>query len=199
MSTLLTIKCGKRTVVIAYADKEVEIARTTGMIYLLELLSHPWQQIDAEALARINKYDPDRNTEISETNLSQSETLASPIPYCDDLTISQVKQRLLVLVEEISEARAWNDPGRAEELIDEKESIEKYLCEVLSPQGRIRRMTSATRKACVAVNKALVRAIGQIAMADTDLAMLLQRSLKTWGRLCYTPGDELEIRIRYGD
>jgi len=36
-------------------------------------------------------------------------------------------------------------------------------------------------------------------MADTDLAMLLQRSLKTWGRLCYTPGDELEIRIRYGD
>ncbi len=198
MRSVLELNVGRKEVRFVYGDKDFILRKSRGMIYMIELLCHAWHQIDAGALARLTKYDGHCIIEISDANLSLTEDPEHGIPYCDKRTIHEIKMRLVALTEEYAEACVWNDLARAEDIRTEMDQLERYLSETFSPKRQIRMMPSAARRVQAAVNKALVRVIGQIAETDGDLAAHLRSSLHLGSRLVYTPGD-LDILIRYCD
>jgi len=199
MQTQLEIRCTRKTVEFSYGGKSFVFRRSTGMIYLIELLANAGQQINAEALTRLSKHDDNAHIEISEANLTVNDCLDTPVPYCDEQTVREVKRRLLTLTQEYAEALEWRDLARLDALRSELEGLEDYLRAALGAHGQIRKLPNASRRARAAVNRALVRAIQQIAEADLELAQGLRQSLRMWHPLSYVPSEDLPIRISYCD
>ena len=95
------------------------------------------------------------------------------------------EQRARDLVEELAEADADADLGRADRLRVELDALLEELTRTASIGGRTRTFAGPAERARTSVRKALVRAIDEIAAVDTELGQRLRTSVTTGSTCCY--------------
>lgn len=163
---------------IAYAGRRVHVAHQKGLSDLALLLAHPGQAITAVDLAR------------GEVTPNDFERRAAE-PVLDARAKSEIARRAADLEQQLDEAEADHDLGRAQVLRAEHESLLEALSQATGLRGRDRRMPSNAERARKAVTARLRDAISQVGRVHPELGKHLESSIRTGARCCYEP--ELDV------
>lgn len=152
-------------------DRRAYVSDRVGLAYLHELLTHPGRHIPALTLAGSG-----RNT-------------GEYAPY--ELLDRQARQayadRASELTEELAEAEANADIGRAEQLRAEMDALVDQLEQATGLGGQPRLFADQGERARTAVRKAITRALDEIEASDAGIAEALRSSITTGSYCSYTP------------
>jgi non-specific serine/threonine protein kinase len=105
----------------------------------------------------------------------------------DERARRNYRDRVLELRTELDDAERCHDPGRAERLHAELESVEHELSAAFDLHGRPRRAGADHDRRRVAVTKRIRAAIAQIAEASPALGEHLTASVRTGAHCVYDP------------
>jgi hypothetical protein len=89
------------------------------------------------------------------------------------------QRRLTELEDELEEARELGNEARAEKAEDEIEALGRELKGAIGLAGRDRRAASSTKRARIAVTKAIRLSLGKVAENNPALGELLSTTIKT--------------------
>lgn len=157
-------------------DRHVHVGALVGVRYLAELVSHPGQAIPALTLAGHGDADGAPHHEILDEDARQAY-----VGRIEDLT------------EELNEAEAHADRGRAERLRVELDTLVHHLSSATGLGGRSRTFTGSDERARTAVRKAMMRVVEAVESTDRTIADILRSSITT-GRTCiYQPHPDAPI------
>jgi non-specific serine/threonine protein kinase len=166
--------------VVTHAGRTFALKGTIGMTYLVTLLRHPGRELHALDL------------------VTSGESSAAPAgdagEMLDDRARGAYRRRLADLGAELEEAREFNDPGRAERLQAEIESLTDELARAVGLGGRTRRAGSDAERARLNVTRALKRVIEMVAARDAALGSDLERGVQTGNFCSYTPDPRVPVR-----
>jgi len=140
-------------------------------------------QILAELLAR-----PDTEMHVLDLVGAAPEASAGDAgPPLDDKARAEYKRRVSELREQLDEAEAFGDSGRADAIREELDFINRELSRAFGLGGRARRSGTAAERARVNVRRRLTDAIGKIGEALPDAARYLENTIKTGTYCRYSP------------
>jgi hypothetical protein len=165
---------------VSFAGKTVRMRDAKGYRCLALLLARPGQEWDVIALESAAA----RRTEAEGTwvpTLAKGGDEGAAI--LDAEAKAAYRLRLNELVEELDEARAWNDAGREARVREEIGVLERELSVAVGFGGRDRRLGSPTEKARVRVTLAVRSALRRIREEFPELAEHLEERVRT-GRVC---------------
>lgn len=158
---------------IGHAERPVRLRHTVGLSHIARLLAHPGHEIAAAELASADGaagfIDRDAG------------------PVLDDDAKRAYRQRLGDLDEELQEAIAWADEGRAAKARAEIDALTAELSRAVGLGGRDRKAGSASEKARVNVTKAIKAALKKIEGADPALGRHLAATIRTGTYCVYDP------------
>ena len=166
-------------VTISYGQEVVRLRSAKGITYLATMLAnkdrelHVLDVVTSEPRAR--QADPE---------LSLGSDDAGPV--LDDKAKKLYAARVRELREEIEEADAFNDPGRASRAREEMEFITEQLAGAVGLGGRDRKVASNSERARVNVTKRIKTTIDKIASSAPDLGRHLQATVRTGTYLSYS-------------
>ena len=120
---------------------------------------------------------------------------SQPGPVLDQQARREYEARIRDLQEDIDDARAANDPVRAERAEAELDALVQQLAEAFGLSGRTRATGSAAERARSAVGWRIRSAIRQAADAHPELARHLRNSIRTGVWCSYRPETPVEWRI----
>jgi TolB-like protein len=109
------------------------------------------------------------------------------VPVLDDRARRELKARVRDLQQEIDEADAAHDAGRAERAREELDQIVEHLSGALGLSGRSRQLGSAAERARSAVTWRIRNAIKKIASAHPRLGRHLENAVRTGTFCVYEP------------
>lgn len=161
---------GRRWEVVV-ADRRARVPDLVGMGYLVELLTHPGQEIPALALASQGTAPPEQTRDA----------------LLDDAARNAYAARARELSAEIAEAEAHNDIARRERLQLQFDALVDQLQAAAGFAGRPRAFVDSSERARTAVRKAIRRAIDAIDDADPVVADVLRRTISTGTSCVYRP------------
>ena len=156
--------------VVAVDDHQVFVGDLVGMAYLAQLLRHPGREIPALTLAGAGPLPPEGRQEV-----------------LDGVAKAAYAAKARELSEELAEAEAAAELGRAERLRDELDTLVDHVETALGLHGRSRTFTGRAERARTAVRKALTRAMADITAADPVLGRQISSSITTGVSCCYSP------------
>lgn len=146
-----------------------------GLRYLRYLIGRPGTEVGAlELVAAI----AGKGTVPTET---------SPGDMLDHQALSEYRQRLRTIDNDLAQAESWADRGRVEQLADEREALLRELAGGMGLAGRHRQFASNTERARVAVRKAMAATFRRIEDHDPSLARLLRDTVHTGAACRYDP------------
>jgi tetratricopeptide (TPR) repeat protein len=163
---------------VALDGRRVLVNDMVGMGYLSELLTHPGTLIPALVLAG-STFAADNGT---------------PQELLDDEARAAYAARVRELSDELAEAEAHTDLGRADRLRVEIDVLIDQIEEATGLGGRPRSFTSSHERARTSVRKAIKRAVDQIDEADPEIGRALRATISTGSTCVYTPDPEAAIR-----
>jgi tetratricopeptide (TPR) repeat protein len=105
----------------------------------------------------------------------------------DEEAVAEYRARVAELDEELAEAQAWADTGRAERLRSEREAVAAELSRGVGLGGRARRSGSAAERARTNVQRRIRRSIQKIGETLPALGAYLDRAVKTGTFCSYEP------------
>ena len=105
----------------------------------------------------------------------------------DEEAIAEYRERLKWIEDELTEAEAWSDTGRAERARAERDAIAQELARGVGMGGRGRRAGAAAERARVNVQRRIRGAIRKLGESLPDLATYLDRAVKTGTFCSYDP------------
>jgi tetratricopeptide (TPR) repeat protein len=146
------------------------IRATRGAELLVRLIEAPEQEIHVLALAS------DEAGATTETNAGDA---------VDRTALRQYRNRLDDLREQLTEAEAHADRGRAETLRREQQALEREIARALGLGGKARQAASTTERARVNVQRRLKDVIERITEASPELGAWLARSVRTGTYCCF--------------
>ena len=120
---------------------------------------------------------------------------SQPGPVLDQQARREYETRIRELQEDIEDARAANDPVRAERAEGELDALVQQLAEAFGLSGRTRTTGSAAERARSAVGWRIRSAIRQAADPHPELARHLRNSIRTGVWCSYRPETPVEWRI----
>jgi hypothetical protein len=100
---------------------------------------------------------------------------------------SAYRRRLTEIEDDIEQARALGDTGRAEQAGAEREFLVQELSRAVGLGGRDRRAASASERARVAVTRAIRQGIVRIGRHDPELGNHLDGAIRTGTYCAYVP------------
>jgi tetratricopeptide (TPR) repeat protein len=145
------------------------VADLVGMEYLARLVAQP-------------------EVEVSVLDLAGAGTAVAGLSdqaLIDPVARAAYEHRARDLVEELAQADADADLGRAERLRVELDALVEELTRVANLGGRTRTFAGPEERARTSVRKAIVRAIDGIAAVDTELGRHFRTSVTTGSTCCY--------------
>jgi tetratricopeptide (TPR) repeat protein len=157
--------------VVALNGREAQVADLVGMSYLVELLTHPGQQISALTLVARGEVAPDQ----ARQDLLDGDARAA------------YEARARELSDDLAEAEANNDIGLAERLRTELDALVDELTAATGLSRRSRAFTDNAERARTAVRKAIKRAIDAIDDTAPTVAELLRSTVTTGTTCVYRP------------
>ena len=127
-----------------------------------------------------------------DSDLEVSADLGDAGEALDSTARREYQERLESLRDELDEARAMNDPGRAERAEREIELITQEISSAYGLGGRARRMASSVDRARKAVSSRVSDSIRRIRMQHPELGVHLDNSIRL-GLFCrYAPEKPFE-------
>lgn len=174
--------------------------RREGEYWVITHGGHVFHLKDTLGLAYLSRLLHDPDQELLALNLACAAPAAiagDAGPVLDAQAKSEYRNRLRELGDDLEEAEAWSDTGRAERTRDEISALTEQLAGAVGLGGRDRRAASATERARLNVTKALKSAIRRIAREDPVLGRHLDRSVRTGTYCCYAPDPATRITWRF--
>jgi tetratricopeptide (TPR) repeat protein len=163
---------------IAYGGTAIRLRDTKGLGYLAWLLAHPGREIHVAALAV-----PDAGDRPPERDLGA---------VLDPRATAEYKRRVADLREELEEATAAADLGRAARAREEIEAITRELSAAYGLGGRARRAGDRAERQRKAVTNQIRRTVERIRQDHPSLGRHLTNALRT-GLLCaYLPEQRID-------
>jgi hypothetical protein len=157
--------------VVTLDGREARVANLLGMSYLAELLARPGREVPALTLAsRSGEF-----TDHARYDLLDDEARATYTARAQDLS------------DDLAEAEANNDVGRAERLRAELDALVDELTAATGLNHRSRAFADNAERARVAVRKAIKRAIDAVDDAAPAIAEVLRATVTTGAACAYTP------------
>lgn len=178
---------------VAYADSVVRLKDSRGLQYLAHLLRHPGQEILVIDLAQsLDNGDP--GSRMGERTSEPIRAPRSPTPALDAPAKAAYKRRLEALRDELSEAEANNDLGRAEQARSEMDMLAEQLRGALGLGGRDRPVANDLERARSAVGKRLRAEIKRIRSASPALGRHLAATVTTGYFCAYEPERDIAVQ-----
>jgi hypothetical protein len=164
-----------KTWLVVYAGTRKSIGDSVGMTYIRQLLQSPGQEAHAIILRGVGATE------------GMTPIVGSAGDVLDGQALKQYRERLQDLDEDIREAEANNDLGRAERLKEESEAITAEIGRATGLGGRNRRAADDRERARQSVSAAIHRALRAINKEHKPLWQHLDNSLKIGEFLYYRP------------
>lgn len=169
--------------VVESGTEQAFVSDRVGMRYLAELLAHPFDPIPALVLAGA---------------ASVHEAGSSRQAVHDAKARRAYMARIRDLGEELAEAEAANDLGRADALRTELEILLEEVGSATGLGGRPRAFADDAERARTAVTKAIKRATDEIAAVNRVLGDHLRASISTGTTCVYRPSADIDVRAVSG-
>ncbi len=170
---------------IAYAGTVVRMKDAKGLRYIVELLRHPDTELHAQDLiASITR--PAVGATVRATGGDSG-------PILDAAARDAYRQRLEDLRDELAEAEAHNDTGRAEKARGEIDFLARTLASAVGLGGRERRAGSSSERARLVVTKAIKASLQRIGRDHPALGRILTSSIRTGTFCSYRPDPRAPI------
>ena len=115
-------------------------------------------------------------------------------PVLDERAITEYRQQIRDLQEELDEAEHHADIERAARVQEELDALVTALSGSTGLRGRSRSFATSAERARTAVRKAVRRALDVIDGTDPVLGDVLRRSVQTGRTCCYRPGPDAPAR-----
>jgi tetratricopeptide (TPR) repeat protein len=170
-----------------FGDTTVRLRDRKGLRYLARLLAEPHREIAALELVT-------GGLGAAGTPLGATEELGvrgATADHAGELLDQQAKrayrQRIVELREELDEARAFNDPERAERAETELEFVSGELARAVGFGGRDRKAASAVERARLSVTRAIRSAIDHVGQQHPELGRHLDSAVRTGTYCRYAP------------
>ena len=177
---------------ITLGGRTIRMKSACGLNHISYLLFHPNQEVPALHLRAAIKPGIDGNPglitngQMLDEGLSISD-LGHAGEMLDQQAISEYKNAVEGLKEDLDEAQAFNDTDRAARLREQIQFLEDELLKAHGLGGRIRKLTDIPDRARKAVSLSIKRSISNIEKEHPSLGGHLRNSIKT-GRTCsYSP------------
>ncbi len=151
-------------------DRRAVVPDLVGMVYLAELVAHPAQPISALTLAGGGGGPGEPRQEIIDRQARDAYVL-----------------RARELADDLAEAEADNDLGRADRLRIELDAVVAQIEEATGLGGRPRAFTNQHERARTSVRKAIKRAIDEIRGADPVVGEIVDAAVVTGSVCMYAP------------
>jgi hypothetical protein len=174
---------------ISYESKTVLIRHSRGLSLLVHLLRNPREEIHVSALDALSPSDTAMPVATSAPVDAPIGDLGDAGEVLDAQAKATYRRRLAELREELAEAEANNDLGRAENLRAELEALADQLRQATGLGGRSRRASSNADRIRVAVTRRIRAAIAQIEKHHEALGAHLAATIHTGYFCSYGPGD----------
>ena len=163
-----------------FGGRTVRVKASKGMSDLAVLLRQPGRELSCLELAGGALAAGDSRQEV-----------------IDEQARGYYEQRIRDLQDELEEARANHDQGRAERLEDELDALVEHLTDALGMSGRSRAMTDAAERARSAVTHRIRATIRHLAEVHPALGGHLERTVTT-GRFCMYEADGTPWQVHTG-
>jgi hypothetical protein len=161
---------------ITYADSVCRLKDARGLHYLAHLLRHPGQEFHVLDLVSAVSGTPDNVPVQGDAG-----------PTLDAAAKAAYRQRLVDLREELAEAEAFNDPGRAARAREEIDALTEQLAAGVGLGGRNRVAGAAAELARSAVTQGIRRALERIGDGIPALGDQLAPRIRTGAFCVYVP------------
>jgi non-specific serine/threonine protein kinase len=172
---------------LTFRERTMRLRHVIGFEHLAVLLNTPGREWAAVELAGWSRARTSISPDLPTGGMSEHELL-------DVKAITELRQRLIELEDEIEESERWSDFERAAHRREEMEAITARLAVDLGLNGRPREFAANAERARVNVTKAIRSAIARIAEVFRDLGEHLSASITT-GTFCgYRPDPSSTIR-----
>lgn len=180
---------------VSYEGKLFRLKDLKGLRYIAHLLRHPRVEVRAvDIVAAAIGGGPAPAPPSAGADAAASGLHTSHLEEGDEILDAEAKalfkRRMMDLEAELTEAREWGDPGRAERAQLEIEALTQELARATGLGGRSRSMPSPGERARVAVTKAIKVAIDKVGDNSPALAAHLGSSIRTGRICCYLPPEE---------
>jgi hypothetical protein len=152
----------------------VRLKDSRGLQMLATLLERPGEEVHALTLSAPGAEDGrPRDSDSGEV--------------LDREAIDAYRERLVEVEEELREAEAWNDSGRAERAKTEMELLRSELSRAVGLGGRVRRAGADAERARINAQRRLKDAIRRIAEQSSEAGRHLERTVRTGTFCAYEP------------
>jgi hypothetical protein len=176
---------------ISYQGSVFRLKHIRGLGYIAHLLHHPNSEFHVFDLITSVHKTPPLSAATSGVALAEPGVQASRPGAADALLDAQAraayKRRLAELREELEEAHAFNDPGRADKAQREIDFISLELARGLGLGGRARSAPSSAERARINIVKGIKAALAKIARHSPLLEHYLATTIKTGVFCSYRP------------
>ncbi len=182
---------------ILHRETSFRLRHIRGLDYVAHLLQHP--HVEIHVLDLITRAQPLPSSPLTgcEVAFAESGLQVAHADHGEALLDAKARgayrQRLRELQEELEEARAWHDLGRAEKAQQELDFLSAELTRGCGLGGRPRQKASATERARVNVVKGIKAALAKIADHSPLLEHYLATTIKTGVCCVYTPSPFLPL------
>lgn len=172
---------------VGLGERSFHLPALRGLDYLHALLSRPDREVAALDLVRLVG---GQGGAVAAGDAGDAGELL------DDSARRAYRQRLRELAEELADAEAANDLGRAALLRAQSDALASELSRAFGLGGRARRAGSGTERARVSVTKCIAAARRRIERHDRRLARYLAATVQTGTFCCYRPDTDRPLLWR---
>jgi hypothetical protein len=175
---------------ITHGDISFRLKHIRGLDYIAQLLKKPNSEFHVLDLIPHAQWSPASRT--AADNIARGESPLQTRPTAADALLDSqareaYKHRLAELREELEEAQAFNDLGRADKAQQEIDFLSAELSRGFGLGGRERNAPSSAERARVNVTKGIKAALAKIAEHSPHLEHYLASTIKTGVFCSYTP------------
>jgi hypothetical protein len=167
-----------------------------GDLWVLTYRAGPIRLRDLKGLHDLARLFVRPHTEIHCLELAGAASVQSDAgPALDERARREYQARIIELQGEIDDARAANDPGRAEKAELELDQYVQQLSEAFGLGGRSRATGSTSERARSAVTYRIRAAVKKIAEVDPELGRHLDNAVRTGTWCSYRPEADVQWRV----
>jgi hypothetical protein len=176
---------------VGYASLAVRLRDTKGLHYIAHLLAHPAREIHVADLATLDTGRGDGRSPIA-TGMAPETSLGAVL---DPRAVAECRARLADLREELDEATAMADAGRAERARREIDAITHELSSAYGLGRRPRKAGDPAERLRKAVTNQIRRALERIRAEHPAAGRHLTNALRTGFVCAYTPEQPIDWRL----
>ena len=162
---------------VAFEGRAVRVRDLKGMHYIARLLAEPEREFQALDLVALES----GGGHVTSSDLGDAGELLDPqakLAY---------RRRLAEIEEDLEEARAMSDTGRATQASGERDFLVRELSRAVGLGGRDRRAGSASERARASVTRAIRQALMRVREHDPPLGRHLEHAVRTGTFCAYVP------------